>query len=116
MEDAALDEHIVTAIFGGNAEAASKAERIGEGGTLDHGNETAAGQLFHGLEVVELADGDVHVARAVFDQRVGDIDLVSGEIDLHLVGKAAGDIALYTQTRSARFRAPAFVTGEAVGE
>ena len=111
-EDPGLHHDVAAAIFGGDAEPARKAECIGKGGAFHEGDEAAAGELFHRLEIVVLAHGDVDIAGAVFDQRIGNLHLVTGEIHFHLVGEPAGNIAFDAQAGAAGFHVPAIVAAK----
>ena len=57
-ECAGLDQQVAAGKVCRKADAALEIEGVGEGGALDEGSETRAGQLFQRLEIIMLADGE----------------------------------------------------------
>ena len=102
--------------MGGDPDAALEAEGISKGRAFEIGNVKTRGQLFERLEIVVLADVQFEVASLVADDRIVDVDVVAGEIDLELVAEAAGHLALDAEARTTGLAAPSFGAARLIGD
>ena len=103
-ENPGLKQQVRHAIFRRNADPALEAEGIGIGGALDKAGVVAARQFFQPLEIVVLAHGQRQPAVFIGENRVGQFDIIVGEIRFQLVAEATRD-----RSRNAEPDAPGFV-------